>query len=303
MSQDIALWLVIVLNAFLIACSAKFLYKTCEFYNKNRSDDTNSRIIATIFSTFTFFIDTSATGRKEDLFMFFIAGAFYYMVKYQRTRKMTDLFWFGLFGGFTIFFRTAVTFIIVVSFILGVYVKERNKKLYTFILLGAAFLGPIMINIIAEKVLGKSMDEIYNIAESRYNSAGNNSYGKKMGDIAASIVGPFPNYTYFKDTLFFSYSSLLKMLLNLPVCATIFWVIKNMKIEFYSVASSVVLGVVMLALTGTGLDLRYHIPFFVPFLLVFAVFLNFDIVFPKKQVAKVLYMLMCLFLIYLYNQR
>ena len=160
-----------------------------------------------------------------------------------------------------------------------------------------------MINIIAEKVLGKSMDEIYNIAESRYNSAGNNSYGKKMGDIAASIVGPFPNYTYFKDTLFFSYSSLLKMLLNLPVCATIFWVIKNMKIEFYSVASSVVLGVVMLALTGTGLDLRYHIPFFVPFLLVFAVFLNFDIVFPKKQVAKVLYMLMCLFLIYLYNQR
>ena len=62
--------------------------------------------------------------------MFFIAGAFYYMVKYQRTRKMTDLFWFGLFGGFTIFFRTAVTFIIVVSFILGTYVKERNKKLY-----------------------------------------------------------------------------------------------------------------------------------------------------------------------------
>lgn len=303
MSQDIALWLVIVLNAFLIACSANFLYKTCEFYNKNRSDDTNSRIIATIFSTFTFFVDTSATGRKEDLFMFFIAGAFYYMVKYQRTRTMTDLFWFGLFGGFTIFFRTAVTFIIVVSFILGVYVKERNKKLYTFILLGTAFLGPIMINIIAEKVLGKSMDEIYNIAESRYNSAGNNSYGKKMGDIAASIVGPFPNYTYFKDTLFFSYSSLLKMLLNLPVWATIFWVIKNMKIEFYSVASCVVLGVVMLALTGTGLDLRYHIPFFVPFLLVFAVFLNFDIVFPKKQVAKVLYMLMCLFLIYLYNQR
>lgn len=179
MSQDIALWLVIILNAFFIACSAKFIYKTCELYNKYRSDDTNSRIIATIFSTFTFFVDISATGRKEDLFMFFIAGAFYYMVKYQRTRKMTDLFWFGLFGGFTIFFRTAVTFIIVVSFILGTYVKERNKKLYTFILLGAAFLGPIMINIIAEKVLGKSMDEIYNIAESRYNSAGNNSYGKK----------------------------------------------------------------------------------------------------------------------------
>lgn len=179
MSQDIALWLVIIFNAFLIAFSAKFLYKTCELYNKNRSDDTNSRIIATLFSTFTFFVDISATGRKEDLFMFFIAGAFYYMVKYQRTRKMTDLFWFGLFGGFTIFFRTAVTFIIVVSFILGTYVKERNKKLYTFILLGAAFLGLIMINIVAEKVLGKSMDDIYNIAESRYNSAGNNSYGKK----------------------------------------------------------------------------------------------------------------------------
>lgn len=300
MSYEVLLWVVIILNSFYISIASVYLYKTCNLLGKNNDVNHTSSLITAIFSSFLFFVNSSSVGRKEDLFILPITLMFYFLIKYQLDKKTFSLIMFLFWCLLTIFFRGAVTFIFIISFIIGIIPTYKNRKIYTIILLIISFFGPLMLNLVAEKIFGMSMDSISSIAESRYSSAGENSNIKKIGDILASFVGPFPNYTYFKDSLHYGFSSVLKMILNLPVLLYILKVIKNMDIKLYTLCFSYLFGIILLAITGTGLDMRYHIPFFIPFMLILYKSLN---CLNIKKTFLFLYYMVCILLIYNYNLR
>ncbi len=286
----------IFLNALYIAIGAVALMKTMLLIDN--SNKQNATLAISIFSSFLFFVNSSAVGLKEDLFVPIICFAIYHMVSFYKRKRIINIIYLSFWIALTAFFRLSITLILVVTFIIGFVSSKKNRKTIVFLFILSMLISPFLIDFILKSFLGVSLEFVLKVADARYGQTESDSTLKKIGDIIATFIGPFPNFSSTIDSIFYSYSSLLKMFLNLPVLWVIFIVFKKSLYQYYFIAFYYVVGLIMILVSGTGLDLRYHIPFFVSFIILFFVYLNN---FKLKRIAWLSYISLSLLLVYFYN--
>lgn len=289
-------YVLLFLNAFYISLGAAALFRTMLLI-----DGTNlwsASLAISVFSSFLFFVNSSAVGLKEDLFVPIICFSIYYMVAYYKSRRIPDLLMLAFWIAMTAFFRLSITLILILIFVVGLVSTNSNKKKIAWGFLLSIVISPILLDLILKFFLGMSLEFIIDVANARYDQTDTNSSAKKIGDMVAAFVGPFPNFSSTIDSIFYSYSSLLKMLLNLPVLAAVYLVFWRCMYNYYFITFLYVIGIMMTFISGTGLDLRYHIPFFPAYIILFHLSLNN---YEVKKWIWIGFVLFCGLLVYFYN--
>ena len=289
-------YVLLFLNAFYISLGAAALFRTMLLI-----DGTNpwsASLATSVFSSFLFFVNSSAVGLKEDLFVPIICFSIYYMVAYYISRRIPDLIKLAFWIAMTAFFRLSITLILILIFVVGLVSTNSNKKKIAWGFLLSIVISPILLDLILKFFLGMSLEFIMDVANARYDQTDTNSSAKKIGDMVAAFVGPFPNFSSTIDSIFYSYSSLLKMLLNLPVLAAVYLVFRRFMYNYYFITFFYVIGIMMTFISGTGLDLRYHIPFFPAYIILFHLFLNN---YEVKKWIWIGFVVFCGLLVYFYN--
>ena len=294
--QSITPFILILLNAVYISIAAMALMKTMLML-----DNTNPRSVAlstAVFSSFIFFVNLSAVGLKEDIFVPIICVVFYYMTSYFSRRRLSDLLFIIFWISLTFFFRVSITLILVVVFLVGIFSLRLNRKIVGYGIIAALFLSPVLLDFVLRNFLGVSLEVVQKVAENRYSQTDANSTTKQLGDMIAAVIGPFPNFSSTIDSIFYSYSSLLKMILNLPVLYSILMIFKKGMCNYYFIACFYLVGIMLTLVSGTGLDLRYHIPFFASFIILLRLYIN---KFSLGIYIWGAYLILCCFIVYFYN--
>ena len=114
----------------------------------------------------------------------------------------------------------------------------------------------------------------------------------------ASVIGPFPTFVDSHDTMFYSFSSILKMLLNLPVLCAVIRILRKYDYRYYFVTFLYLIGIMFNIVVATGLDMRYQMPFFGAFLLLLFYYLN---TFEIKSIFLYGYIFGCASITFIYN--
>ncbi len=287
----------IFLNSIYISVAALALYKTLLILVPEKKQIAIT--VVGVFSSFLFFVNSSAVGLKEDLFVPIIIVSVYYYVSYRINRKLLTLFLCVFFTLMTVFFRTAVTAILLTVFIADILTNQKNKKIVIYSFVIALLFLPFVLHIICDYILGISLDDILAVAQKRNDIAdGANSSSKQIGNILASVVGPFPTFVDPIDSIFYSFSSMVKMLLNLPVLYAIFTIIKKFDYRYYFAAFIYLIGIIFTIISGTGLDMRYQIPFIGAYFILLFYFVS------ELRVGKLIYIIYfvtCLGIVVMYN--
>ena len=289
-------FVLLFLNALFVAIGAVALLKTMLLFDS--SNEENAEIATAIFSSFLFFVNSSAVGLKEDLFVPIICMSIYHMTSFYKERRLSDILWLFFWIALTVFFRLSITLILLLIFVIGLVSSESNKRMIAYGFIIAVIASPIIIDFILTRFLGLSLETVLQVANARYGQTDADSATKKIGDMIAAFVGPFPNYSSPNDSIFYSYSSLMKMMLNLPVLMAVIHIFRNKVFDYYYLACFFVIGIMMTVVSGTGLDLRYHIPFFVSFIILLYYFMN------NMEMSKKIglpYLACCIVLVVAYN--
>lgn len=297
MPKEIVPYVVICFNALFIAVSATVLYKTLIILSPNNKR--NALCVISIFSSFLFFVNTSAVGLKEDIFVTAITLAVFYYVKFVNDKKFKYFLLSLIFVFMTIYFRMSITASIAAVFMVGIVTNSNNRK---YIVLGfvlSLLALPLILDIILQNVLGTSLESILAVAQYRNeDTSGADSGSKQIGNILASIIGPFPTFVDASDNMFYSYSSMVKMIFNLPVLWALFKVLSDFNYKYYFASFLYSIGIIFTIISGTGLDMRYQIPFFIAFLILLFVYLNTSRI---KPIIFAGYILGCSTVTFVYN--
>lgn len=271
--KGIVPFVVIFFNAVFIGIASMALYKSLILlspYNRR-----NAIAVTCIFSSFLPSVNTSAVGMKEDVFIPIIILALYYYIRYIKNKQLHNFFLCVFFTFLTVFFRTAITASLIVVFIIGLVSSKNNKKFVVYSFYIALIVSPIIIDFIITNFLGISLEGVLEIAQGRNkHTTGADPGAKAIGSIIASIIGPFPTFVDSHDTMFYSFSSVVKMIFNFPVIYAIIRILKKYDYKYYFVAFLYLIGIMFNVVVGTGLDMRYQMPFFGAFLILLFYQLN-----------------------------
>ena len=266
-------YIVILLNAFFIAISSVALYKTMIILDPIQKR--NAITVTCVFSSFLTFVNTSAVGLKEDVFIPIIILALYYYLRFRKKCNIINFTMLLLFTLLTVFFRTAITASLILVFAIGFISSKNNKKYVAFSFYISIVAFPIVVDFVTKRLLGIPLEGVMAIAQARNEmTTGAESSSKMIGNVLASVIGPFPTFVDSHDTMFYSFSSILKMLLNLPVLCAVIRILRKYDYRYYFVTFLYLIGIMFNIVVGTGLDMRYQMPFWGAFLLLFFYYLN-----------------------------
>ena len=290
-------YIVILLNAFFIAIASVALYKIMIFIDSTKKQ--NAIAVTSIFSSFLFFVNTSAVGLKEDIFVTIITLAIFYYVRFMFNKKIHLFLCCIFFTVLTVFFRTAITASLFTVFFAGIITTKSKKKMIVYGFIISLIALPFILDIVCQYILGIPLEHVLAVAQNRNaDTSGADSGAKQIGNILASIIGPFPTFVDASDNMFYSYSSMVKMILNLPVLCAIFRILIRYDYRYYFVAFLYLIGIIFNIVAGTGLDMRYQIPFFGAFLFLLFYYLN---TIELKSILLWGYSLGCAGITFIYN--
>ena len=217
----------------------------------------------------------------------------------MKIRSLNSLIFAFLFAAATIFFRTSITASLFLVFVAGLITNEKNKKYIIWGFLLTILTLPLTLYFLMEFILDVPLEFVLDVAENRYAETDTaSSSTKKLGSLLASIIGPFPTFVDSHDTMFYSFSSMLKMFLNLPVIWATIKILYCFDYKYYVSSFLYCIGLIFTAISGTALDMRYHIPFFIAFLILLFYFLNNC---TLKKIVLCGYSLGCICVTILYN--
>lgn len=295
--KGIVPFVVIFFNAVFIGIAATALYKSLLLLAPHRRR--NAAAVTCVFSSFLTSVNTSSVGMKEDVFIPIIIVALYYYIRYVKNQQLLDLFFCIFFTFLTVFFRTAITASLIVVFAIGLFSSKNNKKYIVYSFYIALIFSPIIIDFIISNFLGISLERVLEIAQGRNrNTTGADPGTKAIGNIIASIIGPFPTFVDSHDTMFYSFSSVIKMIFNFPVIYAIIRILKKCDYKYYFAAFLYLIGIMFNAIVGTGLDMRYQMPFFGAFLILLYYQLNRIKI---KNIIILGYGIVCVSIAFVYN--
>lgn len=244
---------------------------------------------------------TAAVGLKENYFTFLIICFFYYIYKYKERNKLYYLFIALSFAILCVFFRTAISSMLVVVAVYTVLISSKHRKILLYLTFGGFGIGIYLLSNVIEIISDKSLDAVINTADYR---AGNMVIGGvDMSwplQALATLVGPFPNFSRGTSyALVHSADLILKMVVSCGFLLMIWKIVKNYIVNFYPMLLFYLMHLIMVVLSGVAMDIRYQITAF-PVVLVFVACSL------KEKISKTFLTCYCcciLGLIYLYNIR
>lgn len=285
----------LVVNAILLYFSSYYLYRLAKLLNL---EERIARLVSLIWCTFPFLTMTMASGLKEVVFCSLIVLAVYNMYRYKEQKRMKNLIGVVIFAVSCLFFRTAIFYLLVFTFILVLWANERNgKKLLILGLVVCAamsFILPYLLN-----MMGATMEAVTATADARMNSRGASSTITGVLPYVASILGPFPNMNRTDSYGFMhGYAIFLKCCMSGFFVVGVFRVIKRVDVKWFPLLLFIIGNLLMLIVSGVTLDMRYHITY-IPFFFLLAC----SNCYGKVSSFFSVYLLCLLFVIWKYNSR
>ena len=254
---------VIFLNAIAITSSSYLMYRLL----LNLGIEQKLALFGTcIYGFFPFFFVSSAMGLKENIFCFLIIASFYYMYRFKRKKTIVSFMASCLFISLTFFFRSVITLMLILSYIALLCSNKYNRKRIIFI---ATIAGGLLLCILPAVILsftGISMELVARVTESRLARTSDSVSMQWLIQILASIIGPFPNFTRTAQYgIYHASGLLLKCFLGFFACVGVWGILRKLDYSFYPVVLYMLMGCLMLIMSGVALDMRYHVTFFFAF--------------------------------------
>ena len=295
-----------LVNALFIIGSCNFLYKLCEIISIDKRDILT---ICFLFGTLTYAIYTAAAGLKENIMMFFIVGAMYYMYKFLNKKSAVALICTILFSLFLCFFRTAIAAILLTTFIISLFLYlsfvRKKLKFWTILMMGFGMATLSVVTILVADLRG-GMAVNQGMVDS---VAQGSSLFFQCFNLAAILVGPFPNFVSDTEKVnyitLWNFGTLVKMMLSGYFLYGIYFIYKKKMLTYYPILIFFFLHSAMLFVTMFAVHDRYQLPQ-IP--LVFIVsFLGLSKIGylqrPMVLMMKYCYPLLMVGLIFMYNMR
>jgi hypothetical protein len=259
-NEQAALFIMLLFNTLAITLSTYYLYKLMLLFC---IEHLYIRFFCAAWGFFPFLSVTSAVGLKENFFCVFIIASFYYMYKYKKHKKFLYFLLFLLFTFYCYLFRIAIPVMILLSFIILLLVKARNAKMVLNILFIGFFASIISLNILFTYIFPFSLEHVLAVASYRLSQSGSSSSTAWITQIISGLVGPFPNFNRaVAYGIIHNSGLLLKLIYSFSLWVGIWYVLKTLNYKYYALVAYIIMGMVMLILSGVSLDMRYQITFF-----------------------------------------
>ena len=257
--------LIILFNSSLLICSSYLLYRLAILLGFTIRD---SIIGAGLYGFNPFLYITSSVGLKEVIFCFLIISSLYHMFNWKLRKEPLSFLLSLCFILSTLFFRTALCLMLLISLGVCAITTDSNKKGILRFLIICGFCSPIFANVILESFTGISIEMIMAVAQARNSVMGSGIIGPIV-QVCAAIFGPFPNFYRLEEyAMLFSGGILLKSMLNIFFLIGIWKIIHNLNYKFYPLVLYSLFGIIFVILSGVALDMRFAITFFPSFILI-----------------------------------
>jgi hypothetical protein len=181
------------------------------------------------------------------------------------------------------YFRVAIPPMLVIAFIVLLIVRYKNRREVLISLFICFFFGIFALGAVFTYIFPVSLEHIIWVTGNRISAKGSNLLFGWIVNIAGALVGPFPTFNRAaNDALLVNVSLLFKLQISFALLIGIWRILKSYSHRYYALMVYVSLGVIMLILSGTSLDMRYQITFF-PLMLVIIAYAF------QKKINKIFY--------------
>jgi hypothetical protein len=261
-----ALNLTLLFNTLAITLSTYFLYKLLILL---RFQAGISCFLSACWGLFPFLFVIAAVGLKENFFCLFILLSFYYMYKYKKQRRISSLVLSFMGIICTYFFRIAIPFMIIISFVILIMANSKWRKNIFIVLFILLIAGTICMKILFSYIFPVSLESLlFRVIANRANGISNNLIISFAVLIATSLIGPFPNFSNAiqdggeRYWIVYNSALLFKVIVSFYILVGIWRIIKTYNFRYYSILAYIGMGLLLLVLSGVALDMRYQITFY-----------------------------------------
>ncbi len=252
------IYFIILINTILIYYSTVALYKLQYLFTKN---DQLSKFTALLYGASPFMVTISSNGLKEIFFVFFVIHFFYHMYMYKQDNSLYHLAFMIVFGLMSLFFRTAVFYMQVLSLIVCMTANNSNKRLYMLFFFVVLFFVTVVANYLMQRFMGFTMEQMAEIVEYRAREQSDTGLVSIINWIAG-IIGPLPNFDRPAAHAFtHNYFSFIKSCFSLFFILSVVEVIRKFVYQYYPIVVFITISIYMTVVAGVALDVRFHITY------------------------------------------
>lgn len=286
----------ILLNTVLLVVSCNYVYRLQYMFAPSHF---LSSLTTVLWGASPFLVLTCSNGLKEIFFTTIVIISVYYIYKYRQTKDLRALAGFFIPCFLCIFFRTAVFYLLLLTFIVSITINEKNKYAYRWALIFVILFISILVPIIIEMIFGFSFDDFMAVTNYRNETAakGESEMAKLLPYIAA-FTGPFPILDRAGGyAQMYSMAPFIKDIFAFFFIVAFVKLFKEASVKYMPMLVYILFTLVMLVTSGVTLDLRYHITY-IPFFFVISV------TYARKSSLWLSFYIFILFVfIYLYGTR
>lgn len=292
-------FLAYMLNPICIILASYYLYRSLRLVTTNYR---LAKWVTSSFAFFPYFFLVSAVGRKENVFVFLISACLFFCVRHMKQRRTKDLYVAIITATLMLLFRPPVAAIFLITIILSLYITpQRVRPLFFWGGMGLVIF-PFIAGHLIEGIFGISIDHVLAVTEARNRGIGqSNETISWFVQLLSGLLGPFPNFTRSGIYgIFNSIGLLFKCFIPFYIYRVIPVIMRQQVYYMIPVLLCLFMGIAMLVISGVALDIRYHITFFPPLLLLLAYSLA-----QKNSIPKTfgLYLSLIIVIIVQYNLR
>ena len=271
--SDAGFFILALLNAVFVVWGACLIYRIA----KRFSSEMNARAVCLLWAVMPFSLYTSSVGLKENYMVFLVIAAVYCVYRYQERSSLKFLL-IGIGSILALLlFRTALTFMLALSFLFVFLLKSRSFTrhvnlwllvggFFSFIMFTVAvdFIGSIRGNVTAES-LGNQADNI----------EGHAGIVVTITNLLAILIGPFPSFisdpVKVNYITLYSFGAMVKMWLSFYYVYGVVRILQKREVYFYSMLVFIVFHSLMLVVSFYSLHDRYQWPQ-IPFVLLISIY-------------------------------
>lgn len=273
-SPEVGIYILVVLNSFVIAISCNYLYKiSCQFVSTR-----STMFIIAVWGTLSFSMVTAANGLKENFFSSFIIVSVYYLYKFIENKSFIHFILFLLMSLVTSFFRIAMLPILLISLNSIWIIKKIKPTIKSFFLI----LSLIILLIYIGKYIMSYLILLRGLSDDTFSEMALNQYGEHnlggslsaMVNVIFGFIGSTPSFISTPEKIsyitLFNYSVFIILIFS---SLYIYGVFKAFITQSNIIALVVItiINSVMIIAMSFSFDFRYRF-ISVPFILVIAAF-------------------------------
>ena len=305
---NIGMQLLALCNVLFIIVGAHFLYKLSRYF----ADDYCANSICFLWGIMPFSVYTSSVGLKENYMVFCVIISVYYLYEFMRRSTFRNLLLFGGFAASLLFFRTAIFFMLIATFLFVYMIRfsliAKNINLWlSFLFVLSYLIFGVIVDFIGGLRGNVSMETIQMGINAKISE--NGGIIAKMTNFLAILIGPFPCFVADRMKVnyitLYSFGTMMKMMLSGFYIYGVIRIIKEKDLFFYPLLIFIFLHSIMLIMTFFTLHDRYQWVQ-IPFVLLISLYgynkLNNERRILQQVIFGIYPLLMLLFII-IYNMR